>query len=500
MHTFMFFFLSVSPFPAAPWLDMGKRASPFGSPLPAAQTTKSISQLLGALQVKAEKDEAEQEAKQRRTQPPAEASKASTAKLPPAPNKRPRPGAEAQHKEVKATGVMSKKEQEATQNTAGKAATAGDEDDDGILRDLSPDELKALKKRFRRSLSEVDDDPRRQGMESSARRGTKTEMAPKDVALQCMHSGAEAEHWFQTWVKNWTTWAGIKAHEEFVQDDITEKGTVRCWMTEAQLQDFYTSAEVAAAVVSKKKARHGWNKPHPEVPECAEARLYVCLLSQTESEVVKSRHSRGGVRAEAMFEDEAGHMLMQNEGGRMGFEVASVPKEQHPEVTPEPLKADAPVGREEEEEDQRIKDEEEQKKKKDEEEKKKEEERKHVAEKKMIEKEMAKEAAKTDPKKIAGKWLSGVTNYIVQMQDLKTKCEADGRLDAGIQKTFAKNFASLLTAMTDLRTDIERLNSENDSERLKKALKAAESSLPAVKADMKSFTAVWKTYHPKSKP
>ena len=294
---------------------------------------------------------------------------------------------------------------------------------------------KAEKAAFERTLMPRGDDRTKIGAQV---RQSRSDKCPEEIVLQ-MSDPAMKEHWFDKWLENNYSWNAVQASESFEDEKRNESGRTVAWLTFAQLSDVYKSATVANAIRAEKSRHPGNHKPHPEVPECVEAELFKCFLSETEIQTLVQSHKKK-VESVADMDDAAGLRLLRHEAARLGFDpgqnsasassvearpvVEASPSASAPQLSENQTKARA---EEEQEEKQKAA----AQKKKDEEEEKK---RKADAAKQK------REDLKTNPIFQASRWISGVNSYIGQCHTLGSQANNAVKIDQGVRDVYCKKF------------------------------------------------------------
>ena len=111
---------------------------------------------------------------------------------------------------------------------------------------------------------------------------------------------------FEIYERSALNCATVEMTEEFQQIVRTKTSDVEGWLTQSQIAKLYASEMLAAEIVKAKSLRPGHSKPHPEVPDCAAARLYLVRISNTKTEEIEQMQKQGACcRKEQRFSDRA---------------------------------------------------------------------------------------------------------------------------------------------------------------------------------------------------
>ena len=292
----------------------------------------------------------------------------------------------------------------------------------------------------------------------------------------------------------------MTAREDFSRLQIDEKSKAFAWMTADQIGDLYKNETVKQAIVCKKAADPQTWKVHDEVPECPEAVLYKVKLNEQEVESLRKTHGQS-LTIEAEMDDNAAARLATScmawqKNGKAG---ASPPVEgQPPTATPAgsgaapngssgngaaegaatteaAQAAKAVIAASAAAEKQRKADE---------------------AKKKRAE---TKEAPATQ----ATKWLAGVNNYmaqvLVQQKAAVAAVTEESKMDKDVAQAYAKSFQASYDSLKSLRDELEAANGDAAKQKeLPATLAKANSKLIAVKADLKAFGMIQKSFAPKA--
>ena len=124
-------------------------------------------------------------------------------------------------------------------------------------------------------------------VQDTAGKKKRKEECPMGHALMILKSMSEQSRWFDIWLKTERKWGDCILKETQMKEQGQESHKAMAWVTHGQLKKLYECDEVADAIREEKMRNPATHRPHPEIPSCAAAMQFHCVISEEKRETLK---------------------------------------------------------------------------------------------------------------------------------------------------------------------------------------------------------------------
>ena len=338
---------------------------------------------------------------------------------------------------------------------------------------------KAIREAFKRTYKV---DPRTAVAKAGSRKQNSEDVAPAEV-IEAMTKGLtsdDEDSWLKMWLENDCAWHRHTAVETYAVNDGTEASGDRTWLTEDQMLQVFRNNAVVIALKEEYSKCDKSNRAHPVVPECKAAHQYHCHVNESERKFLKKVLNKE-VKSEADIDGEDAIQLRKklksssyNEPAASNppaSAAASSPAASAASATPATAPASAAeptdnAGEQTAEE--------------------------HDKAAKLAKLQASRDTARKSPQVQKLRWLKGVVDLLQKcgsrISIAEQSCE---HWPNNMGEHYKKDFAGSIVKLKAARTWLETARADRS---VAKKLKELHQLVEAVKADIKSFDALRKTY------
>eukprot|EP00974_Lingulodinium_polyedra_P047116 4518930-Lingulodinium_polyedra.AAC.1 len=123
----------------------------------------------------------------------------------------------------------------------------------------------------------------------SGKRTSRTSKVPPEVALLITNGQAKQTDYFDLWLASGKDWGTVMATERAISAKASSAGGNKCWMTKVELLERYKLSTIVDAIIARKEQDPALWRPHPDCPDCDDAKQYWVLEKETEAWLNESR-------------------------------------------------------------------------------------------------------------------------------------------------------------------------------------------------------------------